>query len=761
MKKLNKKSSSLFSYVYLLLIPAIFSVLTCLFGKVNLTSYNETFLKNVVNEVNDPKKQVVLSLENKKDNFKQWDTYSTLFNRDFYGYNALFRVSKESYEAHLESEISANVLLSDIEQCDIINNQFWNFSALYTKTSMEGFAEDSIFISKEIADTYSIETGDEISFNGHGEDIILKVFGIYDSNSTRPYYLNSSYYELGEKNPICFTSKTIFNKLSSKSYNGYLSVLCDTEMFESAYLELDPLLSANNIKFEVKKGLSVNNININDMSIFEYQSYLLKAVNKENKTIYYLYLSFMIPLFVVNCLLSVYLLRDVVNKNKNLYKYSVILCFFYFIFILSGSLISAFLLKKFFYITTLSGIKLYHSLKLPLILISMFTIVYMSIFSIVLAILYKKRKGEYQEERKNELARFQKENKKLIFVTSSLSRGGAEKVIVELANFYAKQGKKVDIVILLNNKVEWDLHENVTVVNFTGNTSSRIKRIGFWLRSLKQYFNDNKHSTIVSFLVRVNILVLLSAKSKDHKIIISERNDPRFDGRNFVIDCFTNFLYPKADKVVFQTKECKELFSNRIQSKGVVISNPIRIEKYASVIDYKKKYFVSAGRISKQKNQITMIKAMTIVCSQYKDVILEIYGDGDLSETLNEKIKSLGLKNNVFIYPNTKDINSKLIQSTAYISTSIYEGMSNSLMEASFAGVPCITTKCLGTDFIKDGRNGYFINFYDYKELAKLLVELLNNEEKINMLRKESYDMAISLSHEDVYNQWKGCIENE
>jgi len=761
MKKFSKRSWLVVSYAYLILVPVIFSIVMCFSGKLIPSNYNETLIKNIVNDVSDSSQHFVLTLDSKQEKIKKWDTFSTFFNRDFYGYNTLFRVGKNNYSVTLKDEQKFDVLISDIEQCDITNNGKWNYSALFTKISMEDFREDSIIISDTLASSYSISDGDQIKFLFNDELISCTVLGVYDSSYSIGSYLNTTYAEIGAQTPLCFISRSVFNKLSYESYKCFLKITCEPRFIDSTYLELEPLLSLNSIKLIIDDSLSVNSLSINDKSLNDYQISLLGISNSEKNTKLIFFFSFIVVVFVFNCFITVRLLRDICWNNDFFYNHCVPLCFLYCCFVLACSLVSAFALKKMFFITFVGNISTYHSLKLSLIVLSTITIFYLLLVSIAISFFYKKRRRELSQQRKIQLAKFRESAEKIIFVTGSLSRGGAEKVIVELANFYASLGKKVDIVILLNNKVDWELHENVNVINFTGNTSSRIKRIGYWLKKMRCYFKENKYSTIVSFLVRVNILVLLSANSNEHKIIISERNDPRFDGRNFLVDCFTNFLYPKADTIVFQTKECMEMFTQQIQNKGIVISNPIKIKEYASPESFSENLFISAGRISKQKNQITMIKAMKYVVLKHPDARLEIYGDGDLTSKLKIEIIRNNLERNVFIFPNTRQINSKILQSAAYICTSLYEGMSNSLMEASFAGVPCITTPCLGTDFIIEGKNGFFIKTYDAKGLAIIINKLLEDRESLINLRKQSYNIAQNSDLQDVYYEWKRCIENE
>ena len=756
-KKRNKRL--ILPFIYLLVAPIVFVIFDLIFAKTSSFDYNKTLVTNIAENINGSNQRFTLRFEdNKNDYIEGWDNYSTIFNRDFYGSNTVFRTSKESFALSLNGE-TTNVIFSDIQQCDVVNNEKWNFSALYTSTSMEDFKEDSIFITDELATNYALSIGDKISINYEEETISFNIVGIYSKEGNGSRYLNKTYFEFDL--PVCFISRNYFNQISKKSFNGYVNFCSDESLVKAAYVELTPLLNKNSIYLVVDTRFATNNFSINNEKLINYQKTLYESKQEKKTYLFYLVIGGLIVVLIEDYYLMSGSLKQLIQEDESIYRLNVLFGFLYSVFVISIALIGAIILKARYLVTAVDNYILYNSLKEPLVALAVFVLYHIFVTGLCIYLASRAFKKTAINNRLLETKEMQKKSNKVIFVTGSLSRGGAEKVIVELANYYASLGREVDIVILLNNVVAWDLHKNIKVVNFTGNTKSRIKRIGYWLKSLKNYFRDNINATIVSFLVRVNILVLLTAKRKNHKIIISERNDPRYDGRGLIVSMFVSFLYPKADTIVFQTEECKKLFSKEIQESGVVISNPIKINKYASINYFNRNLFITAGRITEQKNQILIIKAMKEVVKVNTEARLEIYGDGKLSKKLKKRIIDFDLDNNVFIYPNIKDINDKILNSAAYICSSFYEGMSNALMEATFAGVPCVTTHCLGTDMIKENHNGFFIGFDSPKELSELMIKMLSNEEWYNSLRRESILIAKSTKHDDIYLKWKDCIDNE
>ncbi len=99
--------------------------------------------------------------------------------------------------------------------------------------------------------------------------------------------------------------------------------------------------------------------------------------------------------------------------------------------------------------------------------------------------------------------------KKVSFIINGLRRSGAERVLFSLACYCSKLGYDVEIVMLLYHEVEFDIPEGIKVIDLAGNTTSRLKRLPYWLKNLKKYFKERKPDVVVSFIVRVNVLTLL------------------------------------------------------------------------------------------------------------------------------------------------------------------------------------------------------------------------------------------------------------
>ena len=348
--------------------------------------------------------------------------------------------------------------------------------------------------------------------------------------------------------------------------------------------------------------------------------------------------------------------------------------------------------------------------------------------------------------------------KKISFVITCLVRSGAETVTVRLAKRYFELGYDVEIIMLLYPDIEFELPEGIKVIDYSGNTSSRIKRIPYWIKHLKSHLKERKPDIVVSFIARINVITMMCVDHKKTKVILSERNDPRHDSRNFITKLLINHYYPKATHIVFQTNEVMKLFNKRIQEKGIVIANPINIEKFASVDNFDSNLVLYAGRYSEQKDVYTIINSSKYVHEALPTVRFELYGDGPLKEELKKYVIDNNLGDYVFINNNIPNIREKMLDSSLFVMSSLYEGMSNSLLEAIYSGVPSLSTPVLGSSVVQDRINGYIYNFKDYEQLANIIIRTLSNKQEYIALRKRTIEMAKTINHNDVFRKWDDII---
>lgn len=139
----------------------------------------------------------------------------------------------------------------------------------------------------------------------------------------------------------------------------------------------------------------------------------------------------------------------------------------------------------------------------------------------------------------------------------------------------------------------------------------------------------------------------------------------------------------------------------------------------------------SVGRLSYQKDPITMINAFKIVSDQFLNAHLVLVGDGILKKEVINKLNEFDLNERVHLTGNINDP-WKIYQSIdLFIMSSIYEGLGRSLTEALCCGIPVVCTEVEGVpEIVKDGITGLLVKPKDTEGLANGIIESLDNMEE-------------------------------
>lgn len=348
---------------------------------------------------------------------------------------------------------------------------------------------------------------------------------------------------------------------------------------------------------------------------------------------------------------------------------------------------------------------------------------------------------------------------RIVFFLGGMGGGGAERVISILSRDYAERGWSTDICALLLYKSDYELHNTTRFLDFTGHTDSRMKRVPYWMRQIRNYVKTEKPDVIVSFFASVSALVMPSCIGLNIPNVVSERSDPRYDGRHLPVRILVDLFYTKAKKVVFQTEAVKKRFRKKIQDLGVVIPNPITVTAHASHNPQKK--IVTANRIVSGKNHKLLIDAFHILHEIKPDYHLWIYGDGDLKDKLVKYVDDLQLSKFIHFPGRYADIHEQMRDAKMFVLSSDYEGLSNSLLEAMMMGLPCITTDSFDTSgIIENEKNGLIVPKQNINELKSAMLRIIDDENLALKLAKNARETSKKFEKNKVLKMWRNVIES-
>jgi glycosyltransferase involved in cell wall biosynthesis len=335
--------------------------------------------------------------------------------------------------------------------------------------------------------------------------------------------------------------------------------------------------------------------------------------------------------------------------------------------------------------------------------------------------------------------------KELVIFAPSIEDGGVEKNLFIISNFLAKKISNISLVTatkeskkFFNKKINF-YSSNLTsaLKNFT-----RRKKIYLCLYFIfKNFIMNKKNFIILSF--QGNIYALIFAFIFRIKIIVRSNTSPYSWSRNVFKNFIFKLFYNYAEVVIVNSlifkKEMKDLFN----INAVKIYNPldthiidVKSKKKIRFNFFNRKYLnlINIGRLTEQKNQIIILKAINEIKKDIK-IKLAIIGKGieynNLKKFISENklqkiVKLLGYKNNPYPFLKKSDI---------FILSSKFEGLPNVLLESIYLKKKIISSDCPTgpREILVNNKCGFLYPNNNYLALAKIIKKFKKNHfKKIN-----------------------------
>ncbi len=387
------------------------------------------------------------------------------------------------------------------------------------------------------------------------------------------------------------------------------------------------------------------------------------------------------------------------------------------------------------------------------------------------------------------------ENKKkhIAMYIGSLSKGGAEHVMGNLAEFFYHEGYDVTMVTTYYEDDEYELPDalwtnnanffdesecsSVDVINskdelkkayvqraegahgirrvFSGLMPSERKGRLYNLRArakkLENIWADIRPDLILSFIGKNNIMAIRTVKKFGIPVVVSVRANPPMEYYTKTLKTVANKLFPKAAGVILQTSGAAEFFDEKVRKNCYVLPNSISEEfilRDVIPFENRTKTIVSVGRLDDNKNQRVLIRAFGHLMDKYPDYKLLIIGDGDCREEYEHEAKKTSNLSRIEFTGNISNVADRISDARIYALTSKEEGLPNALIEAMALGLVAISTDCPcggPADIISDGVNGILIPMGSNEEMEDSLVHALDKVMSDDSLARKLSENALSV----------------
>lgn len=376
----------------------------------------------------------------------------------------------------------------------------------------------------------------------------------------------------------------------------------------------------------------------------------------------------------------------------------------------------------------------------------------------------------------------------VLFYTSSLGGGGAEKHVQRLANAIQDEGHRVAVAVARQGgSYEQDLSDDVKqIVLSDGWIKSSTWRLMQSVRPLRRYLSRRNPDIVCGVMNHVNIRLMRAVRGLEERpaTVVSVQDNPYekygkgTSLRNRIRFWRMKRQYPYADRIVALSNGvgkslCEMGLAERDQisvipnvgvDKEVLEKKDAQIPK--SQLPSRKALVVSCGRLTPIKGYSYLLDAFQKVRSRMP-AELRILGDGELRDELEDKIDALDLNNDVELLGFRGNPFRFMRAADAFVLSSLSEGFGNVIVEAMACGTPVVSTNCPHGpgEIITHQENGLLVPPADADALSKALLRVLRNQDLQERLaengRERARDFHASEIAQEYLKVFRRLVESE
>ncbi|AUC82946.1 glycosyltransferase [Lacinutrix sp. Bg11-31] len=382
-----------------------------------------------------------------------------------------------------------------------------------------------------------------------------------------------------------------------------------------------------------------------------------------------------------------------------------------------------------------------------------------------------------------------------VFLINRLGMGGAERVVVTLANKLIESHYKVEIICLEKSDIAYNLNDKCKVSTLTNyNINNGVLKLFLLIYQawkLRRHISKHKIKSVQSHLYRanyVNVLAKVLFFSKHQSQIVNHSSISRYRKEGAVgrLNLFLiKNLYSRSNIIVAISKMmAHEIKAITKREDILIINNPHDLEGIKSKIDkeinnfiFKKNitYIICIGRLIPLKRNQDVIKALAQIDKNSELIFL---GEGDEKEKLINLSKNLKIEERVHFLGNVENPFKYLNKSDIFVCCSETEGFPNVLIEAMACETFVISSDCVSgpreiiapqTNYLDtlETRSSYSKDNYgilypvgDYLSLKEAILEVKGSRIYKKNVEENAFEAIRKYDLENIFEDYKTKLFN-
>ena len=323
--------------------------------------------------------------------------------------------------------------------------------------------------------------------------------------------------------------------------------------------------------------------------------------------------------------------------------------------------------------------------------------------------------------------------KHIVIFVPSIKSGGAEKQAVLLARCLSVH-YVVHFIVYHGEMAPYE--PNTKILSECQHYTLHYLESGHWnkIKLLYRILKDNKVECVFNYLTFCDVVgAVIERFAGVNRIYNGIRNSRLPKGKFIAERLFHNFF---VTSTIFNCYSGKDFFQGHgfSEKKCLVIPNGfpgIQNPLKRDLSDIPR--IITVGRFVEQKDYETAIKAISLL----KDRLFRflIVGYGDLEDDVREWVNQYHIEDVTTIYINPSNTQELIKSADIYLSTSLFEGTSNSIMEAMNWSLPVVATNVGDNSYlVQEGQSGFLHSIGDAEDISNSLGKLLDDPELRNRM---------------------------
>lgn len=350
---------------------------------------------------------------------------------------------------------------------------------------------------------------------------------------------------------------------------------------------------------------------------------------------------------------------------------------------------------------------------------------------------------------------------KVSFLMRSAQGGGAERVMISLANSFVEKGYDIDFLFVhAEGPFLREINKDINVIDL------KAKRAIFSLFKLYFYLFKNRPDTLISALNYINLIAIFSCSFlffKKPQVIITEHGTlsaviQDLKGTGSFVPILMKYLYQYATEIVCVSNGVADDLAQQLNLKRErikTIYNPINFKNINNKKDLPLAHpwarenipiVLGAGRLVDVKNFPLLINAFLKVRAKV-NCRLVIIGEGEKRQDLEHLIASSPFSDDILLYGFTDNPYQWMKAAKVFVLSSNTEGLPTVLIEALACGAKVISTDCpYGPREILDhGQYGKLVEVGNIDQLAYAIEEnIIGNIQNNHKILFEKYKLELA-----------------